>query len=75
MGVGPCNWCQFNDMKRRAAAKGADVILRKGSIELNGRFPEGVDAYVVPRDEELQEGRDSDQWKAWFASLPDSCVC
>lgn len=77
--MGRCSRCQLEAMKRRAAKVGAEVIVRPSNFQLQGRAS-GVEVFVVPKNEELNESRDSDgnqgpQWRAWFALLPDKCAC
>ena len=74
MSMRPCNRCDLERMKRFAAAKGCEVVVKpapKGNpLKPEISFPNGVDVFLI--DNERGEG---EIWMAWYAELPENCRC
>ena len=56
-----CNYCSLKDMKRRAAARGVEVITEQGRSNMVG--------WISARYS------DQDEPSAYFAQLTSECVC
>lgn len=77
MSMRPCNYCEYERLKKWAETRGwgevvvkpAPKIYPESNIPDKG-FPDGVDVFVV--DTERGEG---EIWMMWFAELPDHCCC
>ena len=67
-----CNYCRYTSIKKNKP-KGSKIVLQPSIWGLGG-----VEVYVVPKGERLDE-RSPDhggkQWQAWFQELTMHCVC
>lgn len=57
-----CNRCNLNDMRRRAAARGVEVIVK---VEWTGEMRGWTSARYS----------DEDEPSAWFMQLTEACAC
>lgn len=66
--MGQCNWCSYQDIKKRF--KGTDI--RVLTRDEKGFSLGGVNVYAVPRGEKLDRAK---HYIAWFMQLPERCCC
>lgn len=67
-----CNFCSFQNVKRRAHKEGNKITLMPGGSM------GGVEVFVHPADveiEKLSEQERASWWSRWFMELPDHCCC
>jgi hypothetical protein len=69
MGI-PCNFCSFEDMKRRYTEKGKSLVTLPSKGQLGG-----VDVFAVSDGEEPNKNPAYGNWVCWFMSLPSKCSC
>lgn len=67
----PCNYCQYQNLLRRAEAMGMTVTKRTSALHV---WSKGVDVFMHPPEVNPDEDRDR-YFKVWFAELPDHCAC
>ena len=65
-----CNYCKLKAIRARAAESGDEVTLKKE--RLAPYFLEGVNCYAHKPGEEIDHEK---HFVAWFAALPDHCLC
>ncbi len=72
--MGSCNYCNLQDIKRRAKQKGATVHVLKSSMDSLG----GNDVFVVPKGQELDKRQPDDggkHWVSWLMEISEVCCC
>jgi len=67
LGTRNCNYCELQRLKKFAAVKGDDVVVKPAPKE---GFPNGIDAFLI--DNERGEG---EIWMLWMAELSEQCAC
>lgn len=70
-----CNYCRFEDIKRRAKRDGKKVYtIHSTSMTTLG----GVSVYVLNKGEKPPKNdseKDDSRKVAWFMELPNHCCC
>jgi len=62
-----CNFCDLQDMKRRAEINGCYTVETRPAPK--EKFPNGVNVFFVP-----VYGSD-ESWQAWYMELSKECAC
>lgn len=61
-----CNYCSFEQLKKRAKRDGKVVTVKRSTFELGGS-----EVYVHKKGEVLSK----QNWVAWMMLIPTQCEC